>query len=355
MIEAYKAKIKDLELVIDVLKAELVNKLNMSAQEVNQLILYKTISGPLRFRPLTREELENKITDLERQLKRANQLAVQAQQSAAAAGPASDNRSVTGSVTGSLKKGTGGAVTSGPAPSKVPSSGYSRPGTASGPSSGMGAPPASLMTNKAFTSTGPSRIEDITQIANLSHEVSSLKGALSASQVTIDNQKEEISKLKMRVSELCVIEEDSEFQERQYKELKIAHDSLSDEFNEVTIQLSRAVNENVQLRSRIEIEAEQNDIDRDAMAEQCDRFLRQNSLLLQKLADMEAEMDKRILPADSSGNRRLSKSGSTDLPVNTGVINQLEAKVAKLSEKLKAADAQVIFLNKTIRYDCLTD
>lgn len=164
--------------------------------------------------------------------------------------------------------------------------------------------------------------------------------------MTIDNQKEEISKLKMRVSQLCTVEEDAEFQERQFKELKITYDALSNEFNEISLQLGRAVNENVQLRSRIEVEAEQNDNDRDAMTEQCDKFLRQNSLLLQRLADMEAEIDKKG-GVDASG-RRLSRANSATGDMGgagggagAGAPSQLEMKVNKLTEKLKDADAQV--------------
>ena len=167
--------------------------------------------------------------------------------------------------------------------------------------------------------------------------------------MTIDNQREEISRLRMRNSELCVVEEDADFQERQYKELRMMYDNISEELTEVTQQLSKAVNENVQLRSRIDIETEQNEIDRDTLVEQCDKVLRQNSALLQKLSDVENELGRKVLPSDNSGGVSGTKKMSTAavgefqgvVTNNSSTVAQLEAKVTKLTEKLKASDLQV--------------
>ena len=42
--------------------------------EVNNFIIGKTISGPKRFRPLIREELENRIIELEKKLENKDSL-----------------------------------------------------------------------------------------------------------------------------------------------------------------------------------------------------------------------------------------------------------------------------------------
>lgn len=59
------------ELVTDILKEVLVQKAEMTAEQVNELIIRKTLGGPKRFRPLSREEMENKIAELERKAKKA--------------------------------------------------------------------------------------------------------------------------------------------------------------------------------------------------------------------------------------------------------------------------------------------
>ncbi|RYH18947.1 hypothetical protein EON65_26710, partial [archaeon] len=68
MIQALRNKIKDLELINDVVKEELSRKGEMPLEQVNEYIMKKTLGGPKRFRPLTREELENKIYELEKKL-----------------------------------------------------------------------------------------------------------------------------------------------------------------------------------------------------------------------------------------------------------------------------------------------
>ena len=41
----------------------------MTLEEVNEYIIRKTISGPKRFRPKTREEIELRVIELEKQIK----------------------------------------------------------------------------------------------------------------------------------------------------------------------------------------------------------------------------------------------------------------------------------------------
>ena len=150
MIEAYKSKIKDLELTIDVLKVELGRKGEMTPEEVSDFIIRKTISGPKRFRPQTREEMEKSIAELERKFKRASNIA-----NNVVSASGNDNRSVAGSVAGSVRSGTRGTVASSTrVPETIGTIGES---------------------NRVFSTNSPSRIEDVTQIANLTHELTAIK------------------------------------------------------------------------------------------------------------------------------------------------------------------------------------
>ena len=57
MIQALRNKIKDMELTMDVMKEEIgkAREIGRSPQEVNDFVIRKTVGGPKRFRPLTRE------------------------------------------------------------------------------------------------------------------------------------------------------------------------------------------------------------------------------------------------------------------------------------------------------------
>lgn len=86
------------------LKEQLSVKAEMSIEDVNELIIRKTIGGPKRFRPLTREELENKVIDLERKVKKL--------QSAPAAAPVAKKASAVPRMQAPLSSGVGGAGSS---------------------------------------------------------------------------------------------------------------------------------------------------------------------------------------------------------------------------------------------------
>jgi hypothetical protein len=71
MVQSLRSKLREQELVADVLKAEVVNLKQCSKEEVNALVIAKTCGGPKRFRPKTREELQNELSVLEQKHTRA--------------------------------------------------------------------------------------------------------------------------------------------------------------------------------------------------------------------------------------------------------------------------------------------
>jgi chromosome segregation ATPase len=69
-IKQLKNDVKDLEITIDVLKHQLVSsEKKFEKEELNDFIIKKTLGGPKRFRPATREELQNQILALEKKMK----------------------------------------------------------------------------------------------------------------------------------------------------------------------------------------------------------------------------------------------------------------------------------------------
>jgi hypothetical protein len=70
-IQGLQNQLRSAELVSDVLKETLTTSSNpMSPEEVNDLVIRKTLGGPKRFRPKSREELQNQVQDLELKYKR---------------------------------------------------------------------------------------------------------------------------------------------------------------------------------------------------------------------------------------------------------------------------------------------
>jgi hypothetical protein len=74
LIQNLRASQREQELLIDVLKQTLVDKVpefQDSRDLVNDFVLKKAVGGPLRFRPPSREELENELSVLDGKYKRA--------------------------------------------------------------------------------------------------------------------------------------------------------------------------------------------------------------------------------------------------------------------------------------------
>jgi len=74
MIQDLRKEIREHELVIDVLKGELRGSFAKTEEEMDEFIIKKTLGGPKRFRPKTREELTREIRQLRRELAKAKRL-----------------------------------------------------------------------------------------------------------------------------------------------------------------------------------------------------------------------------------------------------------------------------------------
>ena len=70
MIQRLKLDVREQELVCDVLKKELGQSSGLSPAEVDDFVIKKTLGGPKRFRPKTREELTAEVRKLSAQLKK---------------------------------------------------------------------------------------------------------------------------------------------------------------------------------------------------------------------------------------------------------------------------------------------
>lgn len=171
MIQALRNKLRDQELVCDVTKEELSRRNEMSVDEVNAYIIRKTLGGPKRFRPLSREELELKICELEKKLKR---------------------------------------IGDGPSRNVAPAQQIS----------------TCISSSKGDFEKFTSAPDDLSTMARLADELQTSRTLLDSRDATIEQQREEVSRLRNRNSELRITDEEMNFQDRSNRELKASYDQV---------------------------------------------------------------------------------------------------------------------------------
>jgi len=83
LIQQLRDAIRDGEVVVDVLRQALVDR-GLDDRTVNELIIKRTCSGPKRFRPRSREELQRDCTELEKKVKQLEAALAKSKAAAAA-------------------------------------------------------------------------------------------------------------------------------------------------------------------------------------------------------------------------------------------------------------------------------
>lgn len=295
MVQILKNKIREQELITDVVKEELTKKSDMTADEVNEYIIRKTLGGPKRFRPLTREEMELKINELEKIIIKKDKII--------------KNTSSNVSLDGSGKDGVGviSAKTS-PRPNNSDK-------------------------NSKLTLLSS---EEITKMANLVEEVSSLKSIINVKDNLIENHKSEVSRLRSRNAELRVVDEDEKFKEESSREIRESYERLSKELDDTTHRLAELMEENMQLRAEQNLEMEQQQLEAEGLQEQCSRLLKQNSSLLQQMAELEIEVEKAISESAAIGSTHAHLESNDQRKVET--IHTLEQKITRIQAKLTKSE-----------------
>lgn len=301
LIQALRNKIKDLELINDVIKEELVRKTESTTKDINDMIIRKTLGGPKRFRPLSREELENKIIELQAvEKKLSNTSSVRkSQDNGATAANSAESKAERTSVVAESKTERTKAV-------------------------------ASSDEAKAYSSSLPGLIDS----AALVDEVQTLKDTLTAKDNLIGSQRDEIVRLRSRNAELVVLEEDMEFYERELKDMKDRNDDLMKHVDSITRQLAVATEtinrynaETVMVQSQAQMEI-------DALHKQSEKLLKQNATLLASLADAEQSLQKY----------------EQDLTLTRSKSTSIESQITSKDVKLKTLTEKNIKLEERVRY-----
>ena len=242
MIQVLKDKLREQELVTDVVKQELAQKGELTPEEVNGLIIRKTLGGPKRFRPMTREELENQVSDLEKKLAKAAGLGGGGG-SVAGGRPAGSGGSVAGTQAG---RSAAGAARSSSATQAGSRAGRSVAGAAAQNNRDLAAAAQQMLTSSNSSAAGGtdggggSSGADLVALAKMAEELHNLRILIDARDATIEQQKEDISRLRARNAELRAMESDFEEQERRDRETRMQLDNLADELEMTRDKLMKA-------------------------------------------------------------------------------------------------------------------
>lgn len=292
IIQSLKKKLRHHELVVNVLKEELAKKAEMTYEEVNQFVIGKTISGPKRFRPLIREELENHITELERKLELERKMRAK------------------GSSNGN-------------------SSGQST-------SSSQGPKNKSIKPNARSDSSSPAHgdidkegLQHMMSISELQDEILGLKHELDGRDKIISQQKDEICRVREANSTLHGIDEEIDTLDRSYKELATQHQRTVEDLEDTMHRLSVLQEETFQTRAEAEQDIEQQNLEIETLRSQCQQGLKQNNHLLQLMANLESQLE--------ANQPKTQKERSSPARNN----NDRSVEVARLSEKLKHANGRI--------------
>jgi hypothetical protein len=339
IIQSLKKKLKHHELVINVMKEELVKKAEMTYEEVNQFVIGKTISGPKRFRPLIREELENTITDLERKLELERKMRAKMTASATAATSAA-----TGGGGGGGGSGTKQTPTKG-----VKNSASGGGGAHTGTGSNGGAEKRAVSEED---------LHKMIDISDLQDQIRGLNQDISSRDEIISKQKEEMARIRASNAALHSLEEEVDSLDRSYKELALVHRRTIEDLEESVHQVSAGQEERFQLQAEAEQEAEQAQLESENLREQCQKGLKQNAQLLRLMASLESRVHSgggggpsnaaSCSPA-RGGGRGGTSAGSPARPGTAShPSSESSAEHTRLTEKLKTATSRIQELERGV-------
>ncbi|KAA0170278.1 hypothetical protein FNF28_01506 [Cafeteria roenbergensis] len=231
-IRALQRRLREQELVSDVLKQSLQSASAMTAAEVDDLVIRKTVAGPLRFRPKSREELANEV----RALAQANDALRTRLETVRAARPApappaaaaADSASP-GSGSESARVGNGSSLPSLPGAAKAARGLDGGPFTAS--DVGL------LRAADALGAEGDA--------AALREEAARLRTAVESREALLGRQAGEIEELERRVDQLTEFEDKARRLARKYLRVKAEAAALAADRSS-----SRGLTEEAELSSR---------------------------------------------------------------------------------------------------------
>jgi hypothetical protein len=298
-IQELRKRIRYFETINDVVKEELQKTSDTTVPMMNKMIIDKIyLSGPKRFRPLSREELENKIFDLEKQARKK------------AAQTASANTSFEAK----------------PAESDAKGPGWSSPG--------MG------------LSNSTAKLDDDGKFDGFTEEIERLSSAILARDSLIDTQGDDMRRLRTRNAQLVICEEEGEFQEREMDDLNSHAEVLQTCLGETERKLAETLHLSMRLQAELIEDRNTSENELIELRSTNDKCMKQNSQLLASIAGLELERVKQTSRVHES--KQQHSSVESEIQTKSENIKTLEGLVGRLEEKLRVSEKNHALLSKEL-------
>ena len=294
MVQALRNKMRDYDLIVDVLKEELVKNSDMDREEINDIIIRKTTGGPKRFRPATREELERKIVDYEKQIKKMEKYKLRN-------GNNQNEIPTSNNINNSNNNNTNNNKTSS---DKQLSRHHS-----------------SQLSLKLGNDT---EIGDSAKFAIFNEEIKQLKSSVDLKEGTIQSLKEEVSRLRASNAELSSKSEGISLKEKKIDDLNDAYNDIKKKLEVCTLELAESKEECNIIQEAADADAEMLRKELEQLYSQCENLLRQNTVLLKQMGERELD-DINGSGSDGDGNS----------------IRQLKEKLERIQLSLRQSESTI--------------
>ena len=318
---------------MDVLREALTDR-GMEATQVDELIIKKTLGGPKRFRPKTREEMALELVEmtkqnekLQKKVARAKVLLKNQASSIAEAGSGPSNPLTIPSSTGKKAAATEGLT-------------VERPVVEAAPSSTL----ASLVSPQFEEE--PGAITEGDRVSDLAEEVATLRAALAAKQRVLTDKLRENERLQAGEREARRAAERAEAQKHKYRELK---DAYRDQHARLTLAMTEKESVSSQLRSKIEelrVVTETAEVRIQAKDEECLTRMGDLKDAIEREGELyqELEAERRMGASEKMRHRQevqtkaeAERKTAKALEEATSERDRLRQKVEALEEKLTKA------------------
>ena len=310
IIQELKKKVRTQETINDILKKELTkNSSDKTEEQINEEIIRITLAGPERFRPLSREELENKIVELERKVALMNKKLI------------SSNSNNQPDSSNDFK---GSDVKDDAQPKRI------------------------------MNESSTSKMDEIGRFVELVETIDGLRRTIGAKNHIIDAQKDEIMKLKSRNAQLVVNEERLEDQGEQLSKWSQERARLLTDLEAKTKRMVELDYSLGQIRSEQVLENEMQRTEIASMHKQIDKYKQQVTTLLANIAALELSQEEKL--SDIARARDATVRIESTAYSKDSVIKSLEEKLKRQEEKNKMIEKKVISLEKDLaQVDALRD
>jgi len=321
LIGGLRDKVRAQELVADVLKGELQTRGRMSAEEVNQFVIKRTLGGPKRFRPKSREELQNEQIGLEKKMRKLMEKNKKLELQIAEGGV--DGKGGENSNTMNRRNHHGSNSQFPLPPSPVPSTPpYATGGHANADSGLQG------------------------QVSELLDEVESLKVAVRSRDTNLAAQMQEMDRLRSENRELRRIEERLAHKERKHRDLKEKNAGMSRENARLQEEAEAARADLVQVKASLDTAKEEAKIETDALRSQYGRQMDELASSMSREAELVEQLErfKGEATASRQNNYELVRNKDITLSETQKQNSELKSSIQSITLKNEKLEREIASL-----------